>query len=282
MKKSLFYGILIIAFTALIFLSGCVSIPGLTSDPDSENETVNVSEMYNLSIFYPVINGQEKVTESGSYYAVSDSPDVQVVRWIENQKEIRILKETGLLVLTDAEIKDVYFIPSENQTPTKEEIESLINNPKVVDLNYTIKNSNKISQIILEENFTGLLAYTFVPSSDSKSIIVNDNVKAVRIILPPGMTTGNPLIGTTKPKPDLIEAGENGEQILKWKAPIGNVSVKYYSEKAPFYMMIAAAALLGAIVCVYLWYRYQIKRLQKITKYIDPDEKAGFGKRKQI
>jgi hypothetical protein len=282
MKKSLFYGILIIAIAALIFLSGCISIPGLTSDSDSENETANVSEIYNLSIFYPVINGQEKIVESGSYYAVSDAPDVQVVRWIENQKDIQVLKETGLLVFNDAEIKDVYFIPSENQTPTKEEIESLINNPKSVDLNYTIKNSNKNSQIILEENFTGVLAYTFVPSSNSNSIIVNDNVKAVRIILPPGMTTGHPLIGTAKPKSDLIETGENGEQILKWNAPIGNVSAKYYSEKTPFYMMVAAAALLGAMVVVYLWYRYQIKRLQKITKYIDPDENAGFGKRKQI
>ena len=282
MKKSLFYGILIIAIAALIFLSGCVSIPGFTSDSDSENETANVSEIYNLSIFYPVVSGQEKIVESGSYYAVSDAPDVQVVRWIENQKDIRILKETGLLVFTDAEIKDVYFIPSENQTPTEEEIESLINNPKSVDLNYTIKNSNKNSQIILEENFTGVLAYTFVPSSNSNSIIVNDNVKAVRIILPPEMTTGNPLIGTAKPKPDLIETGENGEQILKWNAPIGNVSAKYYSEKTPFYMMIVAAVLLGAIAGVYLWYRYQIKRLQKITKYIDPDENAGFGKRKQI
>ena len=282
MKKSLFYGILIIAFAAFIFLSGCVSIPGLTSDPDSENETASVSEIYNLSIFYPVVSGQEKTAESGSYYAVLDASDVQVVRWIENQKDIRILKETGLLVFTDAEIKDIYFIPSENQTPTEEEIESLINNPKSVDLNYTIKNSNKNSQIILEENFTGVLAYTFVPSSNSNSIIVNDNVKAVRIILPPGMTTGNPLIGTAKPKPDLIETGENGEQILKWNAPIGNVSAKYYSEKTPFYMMVAAAALLGAMAGVYLWYRYQIKRLQKITKYIDPDENAGFGKRKQI
>jgi len=282
MKKSLFYGILIIAFAAFIFLSGCVSIPGLTSDPDSENETASVSEIYNLSIFYPVVSGQEKTAESGSYYAVLDASDVQVVRWIENQKDIRILKETGLLVFTDAEIKDIYFIPSENQTPTEEEIESLINNPKSVDLNYTIKNSNKNSQIILEENFTGVLAYTFVPSSNSNSIIVNDNVKAVRIILPSGMTTGHPLIGTAKPKPDLIETGENGEQILKWNAPIGNVSAKYYSEKTPFYMMVAAAALLGAMAGVYLWYRYQIKRLQKITKYIDPDENAGFGKRKQI
>ena len=281
MKKSLFYGILIIAFAAFIFLSGCISIPGLTSDPDSENETADVSEIYNLSIFYPIISGQEKIVESGSYYAASDAPDVQVVRWINNTKDIQVLKETGLLVLTDAEIKDVYFIPAEKQTLTKEEMDALLEKPIPVELKYTIKNSSRTTHIVLEKNFTGLLAYTFVPSSNSNSIVVNDNAEAVKIVLPSGMNTGNRFIGTAKPTPDLIESGENGEKILKWNAPIGKVSTKYYSEKTPFYMMAAAAALIGAIVAVYLWYRYQIKKLQKITKYIDPNENDGFSKRKQ-
>ena len=277
MKKKLLYSILLMAVIAFVFLSGCTSF--LNSDSDSENEASNVS-IYNLSVFYPKINGQEKIVESGTYYAVSDASDIRVVRLIDNKKEIRILEETGLFVFTDAEIKDVYFVTESNFTMTKENIEILLNNPTFVRLNYTIKNSSKSSQIVLEQNFSGILVYTFVPSSNSKSIIINDDSKAVKIVLPPEMTTGNRLIGTARPAPDLTESGENEEKILKWNNPVGQIGVKYYSEKAPFYMTVAAFILAGAIAAVYLWNRYQIKKLQKISKYIDPNENEGFGKKK--
>ena len=276
MKKKLLYITLLISIAAFVFLSGCTSI--LNPDSNSENDTANIS-IYNLSIFYPVINGQEKIVESGIYYTVSDASDIHVVRLIDNKKEIRILEETGLLVFTSAEIKDVYFVTDSNFTMTKESIEALTDNPTPADLNYTIKNPKKGPQIVLEQNFSGILVYTFVPSSD-KSIIINDDSKAVKIVLPLGMTTGNRLIGTARPAPDLTETGENGEKILKWNNPVGQIGVKYYSEKSPFYMTIAAFALAGAIAAVYLWNRYQIKKLQKISRYIDPNENEGFGKKK--
>ena len=281
MKKSLFYGILLIVIAAFVLLSGCISIPGLDSNSPSENETENISEIYNLSIFYPIINGQEKKVESGTYYAAPKASDIQVIRLVNNKKEIQILKEDGLLVFTDAEIKDVYFIPAEIFTMTKEDIEALINNPAPSDLNYKINVSSNESHIVLAENFTGIMAYTFIPSSND-SILINDNPEAVKIVLPSGTTTGNRLIGTARPTPDLIESGENGEKILKWNAPVGKIRVKYYAENIPYYMLLAASALIGAMIAVYLWYRYQIKKLQKISKYVDPNENDGFSEQKKV
>jgi hypothetical protein len=279
MKKKLLYGLLLIAIAAFVSLSGCISF--LNSDSPSENEASAIAEIYNLSVFYPTILGQEKIVESGTYYVASNVSDIKIVRLIDNKKEIKILEENGLFAFTDAEIKDVYFVTDSDFTMTKENIETLINNPISADLNYTIKKSSRSSQIVLEKNFSGILVYTFVPSSNSKAIVVNDGSKAVKIVLPPEMTTGNRFIGTARPAPDLTESGENGEKILKWNNPVGQTSVKYYSEKAPFYMTVTAFALIGLIAAVYLWNRYQIQKLQKISKYIDPDENDGFSRQKK-
>lgn len=279
MKKSVFPILLLflILILAAVSSSGCLfGLPNADDSVKAENVD-EVLEIYELDIFVPVVKGQNKIVESGTYYIISDSPETKVIRLINNSKEISLLSDSSLLALDESEFTNIYFITADDFSMTESGIASLLENPVLADVNFTLKNSKRSPSIQLNENFTGVLVYTFWPTTNSTSLMINDGADAVQAVLPDGIATGNRIIGTPSPKPDSIEEDENGRSVLKWNAPIGSVGIKYYSENAPFYLLISFSALIGAIVAVFLWYRYQIKKLRKITNLID-DESSGFRK----
>jgi len=282
MKTSLLLALILIITAAAIAFSGCVSIPGLTAEPESEslNHMSDIPDRYETDIFIPLFNGEPKVVSSGSYYVLPKS-EVRVVRLVSDTNQIQILKETGLLAFGEGEIKDVYFLSAENFSMTPEGVKALETDPVWMDLNYTVKHTNRVSSVILEENFSGLIFYTYTPRSNNGRILVNDGAEAVQIILPANTTTGNRVLGTASPAPDITETAENGEKIMKWNRPVTAVAVKYYNENAPLYVLIGFSFLGGAIAAVLAWNRFQIKRLRKITKFTDPDEEEGFRKQNQ-
>ncbi|WNY23925.1 hypothetical protein MmiHf6_12490 [Methanimicrococcus hongohii] len=256
----------------------------LTSDPSNTAEAENISgvlDIYELNIFVPTVKGQEKIVESGTYFVDSESSSVQVVRLINDQKNVTLLYDSSLFSFEAPEFTNIYFITTENGdfTATQEGIDDLIENPVMVNPAYSLKNPKTAPTIEFEENFTGVLVYTFTPYMGGTSVTINDGAAAIQIILPEGLTTGNRIIGTASPSPDSVEEDESGRNVLKWNSPIGSVSVKYYNENAPFYLLISFSALAGAVIAVYLWYRYQTKKLHEITKLVD-DETTGFRKQR--
>ena len=277
MKKSFLIFIVIFAVIfAVLSFSGCLGL--LPSD--ETNETADVSEIYDLNVFIPMISGQERVVQSGTYSAVSKSSDILAVRLVDNKKEIQILKETGLFGLSNTRIKDVYFITHENFSMTQDGIHETISSPVILPLEYKQKESSKEVQLILEENFSGILVYTVVPTIGSNSIVVNDGAQAVQIILPNDYETGNRLFGRPSPTPDLIETDADGQKILKWNAPLGKVSVKYYQSSAPLYFTFACLALAAFAALVLIRHRYQIRKLRRITNLSDPNSDEGFRNKK--
>ncbi|WP_318786151.1 DUF5803 family protein [Methanimicrococcus hacksteinii] len=269
-----------------VSLSGCLT--ALTGEQNSAAEAEDIAgvlEIYELNVFIPTVKGAEKVVDSGTYF-VSNTPATKVVLFVNNQNEISLLRDSGLLSFDAPVFEHIYFITAENTententedfSATPEGIKALIENPVLTDVSYTLKDAKNSPTLKLEENFTGVLVYTFIPQSGGTSVLINDKADAVQVILPEGMTTGNRIIGKASPNPDSAETDGEGRNVLKWNNPIGNISVKYYSEKAPLYLIIAFSALIAAIALVYLWYRYQIKKLHKITELID-DETSGFRK----
>ncbi|MDR0767036.1 MAG: DUF5803 family protein [Methanosarcinales archaeon] len=283
MKKGLFLFLLFALIIAVVSLSGCLSM--LTNDSNNSTEAENISDVlkiYELNIFVPMIAGQERVVESGTYFVNSDSSAVQVIRLISNQKEVSLLRDTNLFSFEAPGFTDIYFITAEdfeNFTITREGIDMLLENPALANPDYTLRSARSSSTIEFEENFTGVLVYTLRPHMGSTSITVNDGAVAIQIILPDGLTTGNRIIGTASPNPDSFEEDEYGRNVLRWNNPLSSVSVNYYNENAPFYLLISFSALMGAVIAVYLWYRYQTKKLRRITRLID-DETSGFRKQK--
>ncbi|MBZ3936150.1 DUF5803 family protein [Methanimicrococcus blatticola] len=259
-------------------MSGCLSaFTGETNNAAEAEDIAGVLDIYELNIFVPTVKGVEKIVESGTYFVDSDSSAVQVIRLVNDQKEVSLLKDSGLFSFEAPEFTEIYFITAENFTMTEDGIAVLLENPAMTDLAYTLEGVKRSPTIKFEENFTGVLVYTFRPHMGGTSIYVNDGADAIQIILPDGLTTGSRIIGTASPTPDSFEEDENGRDVLKWNSPMSSVNVKYYSENAPFYLLISFSALVGAIIAVFLWYRYQIKKLHKITNLID-DEKSGFRK----
>ena len=281
MKKGFFalFLILILLTAFCISVSGCLS--SLYSDTKKTESVESVDEIlkqYELNIFMPVAQGNEKAVESGTYYA--SASEIQVIRVVNASNEIALLKENALLALNDAEYESIYFLTAENFSMTADGISAIVENPIPVNLNYTLNVSNKAAKLVLEENFSGILVYTFRPDMNSTLFVVNDGAKAVQIVLPEKTTTGNRLIGRASPTPDITETDEFGRTVLKWNAPTGTAGVKYYNESAPAYLLFAAIVLVAASGIVFLWYRYQIGKLHKITKMIDSDEASGFRKSK--
>lgn len=279
MKKGFFPFLLLISVMAFVFLSGCLTIFS-DSDDSSNNETVfDVLNLYELNIFVPILDGEEKVVGSGSYFVDKNSSKIQVVRVIQNQKEISLLKDDGFFSFEEPKYEDVCFITSSDFSMTNDSIYELEKNPEVRELNYSLKSINRSPTMSLEENFSGVLLYTFNPGGQDKSVTVNDGAEAIQIILPENIATGNRVIGTARPASDSTEQDDQNRTVLKWNEPAGLVTVKYYDENVPFYLFISALILLGTIVAVFVWYRYKIKNLQTITKLID-DEKSGFRKQR--
>ena len=278
MKKGLFPFLILILIVAAVSLSGCLSaFTGETNNITEAEDIDGILDIYELNVFVPTVKGEEKIVESGTYFVDSNSSAVQVIRLVNDQKEVSLLRDSGLFSFEAPEFTEIYFITAEDFTMTEEGIAALLENPVMANPAYTVEGVKRSPIIKLEENFTGILVYTFRPHMGGTSIIVNDGAAAIQIILPDGLTTGNRIIGTASPSPDSFEEDENGRNVLKWNSPLTAVNVKYYSENAPFYLLISFSALIGAVVAVFLWYRYQIKKLRKITKLVD-DETSGFRK----
>ncbi|MDR2944350.1 MAG: DUF5803 family protein [Methanosarcinales archaeon] len=277
MKKSLFPFLILIV--AAVSLSGCLSALTETNNATEAEDIDAVLDIYELNIFMPAAGDEDKIVESGTYFVDSESSAVQVVRLVNDQQEVSLLYDSSLLSFEAPEFTEIYFITAENFTVTGDGIAALLESPVMEKPVYSAENLKKSPIIRFEENFTGVLVYTFRPPSGSESVIINDGAEAIQIILPKGVMTGNRIIGTASPTPDSFEEDENGRNILKWNSPLTSVSVKYYSESAPFYLLILLSALIGAMIVVFLWYRYQIRKLRKITNLID-DEKSGFRKQK--
>ena len=280
MKKSVFLLFFLMLVIAVVSLSGCLS--ALTGDSAEAEDISGVLEIYELNIFVPVINGEERVVDSGTYFVDSASSAVRVVRLINDQREVVLLRDSSMFSFSAPEFTDIYFITVENPedfTATREGIDMLLKNPVMANPAYTLRSSRNSNTIEFEENFTGVLVYTFRPQMRSTTIVVNDGAAAIQIILPEGLTTGNRLVGTASPRPDAFEKDEYGRNVLQWNSPLSSVGVRYYGENTPLYLLIAFSMLIGAVFAVYLRYRRQVKKLRQATSLVD-DETSGFRKQK--
>lgn len=280
MKKGLFPFVVSVLILLAVLASGCLApLTGESNNTSAAEDMAGILEIYELNVFVPILNGQERVVSSGTYSPIPDTSETRVIRLVNDEAEMALLGDAGLLALDAPEWTDIYFITAENFTLTPEGVNRLIQNPVMTNITYSIQNPTRSPTMIFEENFTGVVVYTFRPNWGGTSLAVNDGAEAIQIILPEGTTTGNRIIGTASPRPDLTEEDEAGRNVLKWNAPLGAVSVRYYSENAPLYLLISFSALIGVIVAVFLWYRYQINKLHRITELTD-DESTGFRKLK--
>ncbi|MDV0447823.1 hypothetical protein MsAg5_17400 [Methanosarcinaceae archaeon Ag5] len=280
MKMRFKFLFILLAVVAVLAAAGCISNPfGSENDTvNSTNESVNVTDIYNISVFVPTINNTSEIVESGTY-DILETGEVKVVRLVDNKSKIPVIEESGFLVFSGPEIKNVYFLTTDNFSMTQDSLDQIYADPQPANVSYTLKNKTSGAGLELEENFSGIVVYTLVQSASENKIVIDDGAKAVQITLPPKTTTGFRLLGTASPTPDNTTETDDRE-VMQWNQPTGTVVVKYYNENAPMYMILAAVLLMAAILGIYLYYRSQIRKLRKITEAVDPDGNSGFRKQR--
>lgn len=131
-------------------------------------------------------------------------------------------------------------------------------------------------RIISEEYVEGHLNYTR-PITDQRFVALADENVPVRVILPPGYATGDPLLGKARPKPDEVETVENRTALI-WASPEKRtmIDVSFYRDDAPrsFRLFLLLLAFLAGVLV--LEHLTSIKRLRSVREEsdVDRDEKG--------
>jgi hypothetical protein len=110
--------------------------------------------------------------------------------------------------------------------------------------------------------FSGFLAFT---QSDGQEFtrMTREN-RSVRVVLPPGHTTGSRFLGVANPEPDNVTIDALGREVLIWDNPYPlQISVKYYPGSAPTLFFYFSMIL---VICVFVisgYYYFVIRSLKK-------------------
>ena len=131
-------------------------------------------------------------------------------------------------------------------------------------------------QVVSEEVVEGHLNYTR-PITDQRFVVLADENVSVRVILPAGYATGDPLLGRARPKPDGVVTVENRTALI-WTNPAKRtiIDVVFYRNDAPrsFRLFLLLLVFLAGILA--LEHLTSIRRLRSVREEadIDRDEKG--------
>jgi hypothetical protein len=135
----------------------------------------------------------------------------------------------------------------------------------VVNSSYSFWRGDNIYRIDFNKPVTGDLVYT-VPHLGQQFILPLRDNRSVRLVIPPGYTTGDRILGIAMPNPDQVTIGKN-ETVLTWINPSGQaIDVGYYKVNAPEALkrIFALLAIMAAILL--LEYYLSIRKLREISK----------------
>ncbi|NYT02552.1 MAG: hypothetical protein GKC10_07335 [Methanosarcinales archaeon] len=114
--------------------------------------------------------------------------------------------------------------------------------------------------LTFERNLSGVLRFE-VPVHEQRFITPVKTAGPVKVVLPPGYSTGDRLLGISSPDPDVVEA--NGT-VLLWKPSAEEriIEVSYYKSNAPRNLRMAFLfiSLLGVALGIY--YYLNLRRLR--------------------
>ena len=135
-----------------------------------------------------------------------------------------------------------------------------------INATYLFWRGNNIYSIAFERHVTGDLVY-FMPQQGQQFILPLDEAGQVRIILPPGYTTGDRILGIARPAPDEFQGDDAGD-VLTWRNTSGYqfIEVNYYRENAPQAMMKIFGILVGTALILLVEHYASIRRLRAIRE----------------
>lgn len=139
---------------------------------------------------------------------------------------------------------------------------------------YLFWRGNHIYSIAFERHITGELTYT-LPQQGQQFILplLQNDGGPVRIVLPPGYTTGDRILGIARPTPDDFRADDGGD-VLTWlnTSEYQFIEVSYYRDNAPEALMKIFGILVGAALILLAEHYASIRRLRAIRE--DAEKRA--------
>ncbi|WP_407283043.1 DUF5803 family protein [Methanolobus sp. WCC1] len=284
MKKYFFLALFLLSI--MLFTSGCVDdlvpVDDTTAEISAYEFELFLNNSYDNGTFIP----------THSFY-LSKNGSAKVVSILENESVIQIIPLEDLSNQNSETVSNIVVLGdvSNNTNATPENFEYFASMSSAADVNYTISDDvirgQKYVFINFEEPVTGFVAYTMTTALGQDFIYVTTPPSVVRYVLPEGYTTGNSLIGKVKPKPNQVYYDSDGRENLVWTNEVTTtgflsmlgsyssgdesiepipelISVKYYTEDAPRDLTIAAGVLGLVALSVFLRFRNERKKLEKI------------------
>ncbi|MFB3764417.1 MAG: DUF5803 family protein [Methanotrichaceae archaeon] len=136
---------------------------------------------------------------------------------------------------------------------------------------YTFWRGDYIYRIIFDQHVSGKLVYTLPHQGQNLALPIKEN-KNVRIILPPGYTTGDRFFGIALPNPDNIRIDKDVTELTWRNVSVGEViDVSYYKSNAPEIVRTVFIAVAIASLILFADYYASIRRLRSLR---NKDEKS--------
>jgi len=122
----------------------------------------------------------------------------------------------------------------------------------------------------------GKLIYNYRNPSPQQLVIPLQGKGPVRVVLPPGYTTGDRILGIASPTPDEVLVSEDGRS-LTWYNTSQHLmlEVNYYQEKAPTVLKKVFLALLVIGAAILLEYYLSIRRLRAVRDDVEKQTKIN-------
>lgn len=138
-----------------------------------------------------------------------------------------------------------------------------------INSSYSFWRGDHKYNVVFEKHVFGKLIYS-MPHQGQQFILPLSENGPVRLILPPGYSTGNHVLGIARPEPDAVRADKNG-MVLTWQnaSRYQIIEVGYYQEKAPEALMRVFAVLAVAAVILLIEYYASIRKLRAIREDVE-------------
>jgi len=136
-----------------------------------------------------------------------------------------------------------------------------------VDFNasYIFWRGDYLYTLTFERNVSGNLSYV-LPHHGQEFLLLTKENCPVRIILPPGYTTGDRILGIARPTPD--EVIEDSSMALTWHNLTTDqlIDVSYYRNEAPQSLKRILVILAAAALALALEYYLSIRKLRAVRE----------------
>src|SRR5665648_73019 len=245
-------GIMVIV---ILLVSGCIDRNALQGE-----ENLNESQLREYFEF------EYLGLDNSTTYYLSTNESMKTVIYVTDVASINVTAQSDMM----------------SKAPLIEHIFAMTVDGEVVNVNNSTSKAfgQAIIDLRFEDEFTGFIAYTEknFGKRHFSHVIMADGF--VRVVLPAGYSTGNPVIGAVRPsgydisaindplsdsKDIITETGDADRVVVAWDNPYSAskaVIVNYYPDNAPIVISISALLIAFFALCVVAWYRISMKRLK--------------------